>query len=412
MRETLPDLREVSYGQLVERGVVARTWYRWVVLAVGTLAQAATTAVILGLPSVTPALRTHFGLDLAGVGVLLTTVIVGTTMTLIPWGGAADRFGERGVMTIGLIAEAGVLTLLVFADTPIPAGILLLAAGAAGGSVNAASGSAVMTWFAAGRRGLAMAIRQSSVPLGAAAGAAVLPRVAEAGGIPAVFGLLAAGCAVAAVAVALGIREAPNAPPRGRRGGTRITEVLRDARLLRVSVAGMLLVVPQFLGSTFLVEVLVGDGGVAATTAGTLLALTQLLAAFGRLGWGVWSDRVGSRLRPLRVAAVAVATGFVATVAAVAGPTPLLAVVLVLTTALAASWNNLVVTAVGELAPPGRAATAIALSNTVVHVGSAVTPAIGGALAQAAGWSATFTVGAVTALAALGVLYGVGETRR
>lgn len=387
-----------------------RTWYRWVVLAVGTLAQAATAAVLLGLPSVTPALREFFGLDLVGVGTMLSVVVAGTAITLLPWGSAADRFGERGVMTIGLASGTIVLGLVAFIDQPVPAGVLLALAGAAGGSVNAASGRAVMTWFAAHERGLAMAVRQTAIPLGAAVAAGVLPHVASASGVPAVFGVLAVGCGVAAAAVAAGIREPPDTP-LAPGGIARATAVLRDPRLLRISLAGMLLIVPQFLGSAFLVEVLVTSHGIAMTTAGVLLALSQVLAVLGRLGCGLWSDRTGSRLRPLRTVAVMVAVGFAAVaVAATTGSASLLAAVLIPTTALATSWNNLVFTAAGELAPPGRAATAMAMSNTANHISAAVTPAVGGALAQQAGWPVVFTLGILTALAGLAALHRVGET--
>ena len=75
------------------------TRYRWVVLAVGSTAQGATAACFLGLAAVAPDLRAHFGLSLAGVGTLIGVISVGLVATLIAWGGAADRFGERPVMT-------------------------------------------------------------------------------------------------------------------------------------------------------------------------------------------------------------------------------------------------------------------------------------------------------------------------
>lgn len=171
----------------------------------------------------------------------------------------------------------------------------------------------------------------------------------------------------------------------------------------------MLLVVPQFLGSVFLVEVLHTGSGVPLATAGALLALTQLLGAAGRLGNGVWSDRAGSRLRPLRVVAVLVALCFGAAALLQPGSAVLLAVVLVPAAALAVSWNGLVFTAAGELAPPGRAATAMAVSNTANYVGAAVTPVLGGAVAQAAGWPAMLALGTAAAALALLTLRGLRE---
>jgi predicted MFS family arabinose efflux permease len=274
--------------------------------------------------------------------------------------------------------------------------------------VNAASGRAVLTWFPVHRRGLAMAVRQTSVPLGAAGAAVVLPALADRGGVPSVFAGLAVGCVLAAVATAVWIREPPDRPAAGRvPASTRA--VLADGRLLRLSLAGGLLVVPQFLGSVFLVELLHTGRGMAPATAAALLSVTQVLGAVGRLGNGVWSDRAG-RMRPLRIIALVIAASFAATALAFSGPLPLLVTVLVVAAALAISWNGLVFTAAGELAPPGRAATAMAMTNTANYTGAAITPAVGGAVAAGAGWPAMLGLGAVAALAALLVLRGLRES--
>jgi predicted MFS family arabinose efflux permease len=246
-----------------------------------------------------------------------------------------------------------------------------------------------------------MAIRQTAVPVGAAVAAVALPPIAGAGGVPAVFVALALTCLAAAVAVAAFIREPPGYRTRSTRPATRASTVLADRRLQRLSLAGLLLVVPQFLGSVFLVEVLHEGSGLSLALAGALLALTQLLGALGRLANGVWSDRVRSRLGPLRIVAVAVAAGFALAAVLRPGPALLLAAALVPAAALAISWNGLVFTAAGELAPEGRAATAMAMSNTANYVAAAVAPALGGLVAELAGWSAMLAVGAVAALGAL-----------
>ncbi|OZM84138.1 MFS transporter [Pseudonocardia sp. MH-G8] len=382
--------------------------YRWVVLVVGTAAQAS-TAYFLGLAAVTPALRAHFGLGVSGVGVLIGLASAGLIPTLIPWGSAADRFGERWVMAIGLVGAAGALGGIALADDAVSAGVLLVVAGACGASVNAASGRAVMTWFPAAGRGTAMAIRQTSVPVGAALAAVALPPIADAGGVPAVFVALAVTCAAAALAVAVWIREPPGSRARSARPTAGARAVLADPRLQRLSLAGFLLVVPQFLGSVFLVEVLHEGSGVSLAVAGALLAVTQVLGALGRLVNGAWSDRAGSRLGPLRIVAAMVAAGFA--LAALLRPAPalLLAVVLVPAAALAISWNGLVFTTAGELAPPGRAATAMAVSNTANYVAAAGAPALGGLVAELAGWSAMLALGALAAAAALLALRHLAE---
>ncbi len=77
--------------------------------------------------------------------------------------------------------------------------------------------------------------------------------------------------------------------------------------------------------------------------------------------------------------------------------------------ALAISWNGLVFTAAGELAPPGRAATAMAVSNTANYVAAAATPALGGLVAELAGWPAMLAVGALAALGAVLALRHLAE---
>jgi predicted MFS family arabinose efflux permease len=370
------------------------------VLLVGTAAQAA-TAYFLGLAAVTPVLREHYGLGLAGVGVLIGLASAGLIPTLMAWGSAADRFGERWVMASGLLGAAVALGVLALLDHPVAAGVLLVVAGACGASVNAASGRAVLTWFPVTGRGTAMAIRQTAVPVGAAVAAVALPPIAHAGGVPAVFAALALTCLAAAAAVAVFIREPPGAPARSARPAARAREVLADRRLQQLSLAGLLLVVPQFLGSVFLVEVLHSGAGLSLAVAGALLGLTQVLGAIGRLANGAWSDRARSRLGPLRIVAVAVAVGFALAAALRPGPAVLLAAVLVPAAALAISWNGLVFTAAGELAPAGRAATAMAMSNTANYVSAAVTPAVGGLVADLAGWSAMLVMGAVAAVGAV-----------
>jgi predicted MFS family arabinose efflux permease len=318
-------------------------------------------------------------------------------------------------MTVGLLGATAALGATALVADPVGAAGLLMLAGASGASVNAASGRAVLSWFPRQRRGFAMAVRQTAVPAGAALAAVGLPPIAARGGVPAVFLALAGLCLVAALAVAIWVREPPDRAPRGAHPASRARTVLTDPRLLRLSLAGALLVVPQFLGSVLMVEVLVngGDGGegggLAPAAAGAMLALTQVLGGLGRLGNGLWSDRVASRLGPLRIVGIAVAVGFAASAALQHGPAALLAAVLVPAAALALSWNGLVFTAAGELAPPGRAATAMAVSNTANYLSAAATPAVGGLVAQALGWPAMLATGAVAAAAAVVTLHRLPE---
>src|SRR4029078_10034396 len=102
---------------------------------------------------------------------------------------------------------------LRFASSAPPFSVLVVAltlGGAAGASVNAASGRAVMSWFRPEERGFALGIRQTPLPIGGLLAALVLPPIEAAGGVRAGLIALAAGCLLAAAAGASGLREAPH----------------------------------------------------------------------------------------------------------------------------------------------------------------------------------------------------------
>lgn len=384
------------------------TRYRWVVLGAGTLAQASTAAVFLGLASVTPLLRDTYALSVSGVGLLLGLISAGILLTLLPWGMLTDRVGERPVIVAGLTGAAAALGVLSLTTSAVAAALLLLLAGAFGASVNAASGRAVLTWFPERGRGLAMGVRQSAVPLGAAIAAAVLPRVGEAHGLPVVFRTLAAVCLLSAVLAAATIHD-PAGTPRRPAGRTPISRVLGQRSLLRLSAASGLLVVPQFTLGALLVEYLHDDKTVALTAAAATLSVAQLASAGGRLAVGAWSDRVGSRVRPLRTLGLCTAACFLLIAVldvVVSGPTLVaLAPVLVVGTVLATCWNGLAFTLAGEIAPPGQAAAAMSVQNSANYLAATLTPALAGAVAAGLGWAAVFVLAGVAALGSAMLLH-------
>src|SRR5205823_9705326 len=80
--------------------------YRWTILSAGVVAQAANSAILLGLPAIAPALRRHYGLTLPQVGVVLAALSFGSVGTLLLWGIIADRIGERAVIALGQTGAA------------------------------------------------------------------------------------------------------------------------------------------------------------------------------------------------------------------------------------------------------------------------------------------------------------------
>ena len=104
-------------------------------------------------------------------------------LTLLAWGVLSDRAGERAVISGGLAAGA----LAMFAAASSHGYVALLAwmalAGMLGSSAMAASGRAVFGWFPRNERGLALGLRQTAVPAGAALASFTLPPLASAAGV-------------------------------------------------------------------------------------------------------------------------------------------------------------------------------------------------------------------------------------
>ncbi len=254
---------------------------RWTILAVGTFAQAATCCFLYGIPMLVPALRAS-GVSLFAASLLVSAPIGGLLLTLILWGAAADRHGERVVIVSGVGAAAVLLVVAAIVPGAVALGVVLALAGAFGASVNAASGRVVMGWFPPSERGLAMGTRQTAQPLGVALAALGLPPLARAHGAHLALLFPAGLCALAALLVLVLVVDPPR-PPRVD-GAPPIASPYRGSRnLVRVHAASSMLVVPQFAVATFTLVYLVGERHWDAATAGRLIFAFQVAGAAGRV---------------------------------------------------------------------------------------------------------------------------------
>jgi len=397
----------VDHGSSIREVSEEASAYRWVVLGVGLVAMTAGASYAQGLASITPALRAHYGIELGTIGVMLGAVSLGITPAVLPWGLAADRWGERPVMAAGMLGGAATLVVLSRQSSVVAVVVLLLIGGAASASVNAASGRAVMQWFPARGRGTAMAIRQTSSPLGAGLAALALPPTARVYGVPAVYLLLAAFCALSAVAVLVLMRPATSVRLTPADGPKRERSILWDRQLWVVCAAAGLLVVPQFALTALLVEYLTSEHGMTLAGAAAVLAVAQGGGALARLVNGAWSDRVGDRLGPLAAIAGLIAAGCAVVIITGRAPLPVVIVAVVLAATLAISWNGLANLVAAELAGPARTGAALGLENTAAFLAAAITPPILAMVIQHTAWSVGHAIPGAAAVVACVLLVGL-----
>ena len=210
---------------------------RWAVLAAGMLALAGFSAVAVGLAVLAPQLREE-------ARALARRSRRGALRRLGRCLPDAAPVGDRGrslrraprahgrVARLWGVARRGRIRL----EPRAPGGAARGRRGD-GRRANAASGRAVMVWFAPEERGLALGIRQTAVPAGGVLAAVSLPLLVADAGSAASFRFLAALAAAGATAGWIVLRDRPGRVPLEARFDAEDDLVLRHARLHRASSA-------------------------------------------------------------------------------------------------------------------------------------------------------------------------------
>ncbi|HEX4057738.1 MAG TPA: MFS transporter [Galbitalea sp.] len=381
----------------------------WVMLAFGLLAQTATSMLTSTPAFLIPELHAD-GVPLATAGLLASTTTIGMVLALVAWGALADRIGERRVISGGL-ALAALAALAAAAVTTSFAllAVFLVIGGAASASSSPASGRLVVGWFPRNRRGLAMGIRQMSQPLGVALAAFIVPPLAEGAGLVVALLVSVVFCGALAIACAILLRDP--ARPQVRSADARPANPYRgDRTLVRIHFVSVLLVVPQFAVSTFGLVWLIEIEKLPVGIAGLIVGLSQLIGAVGRIGVGVWSDRVGSRMRPLRWVAMAAVASMLLVAAVGFFVIPVLACALLIVAAtITVADNGLAFAAVAELAGPAWSGRALGFQNTGQWIGASLVGPLAGLLIGAAGFPVMFAAAGLCALVAIPLVPRAGD---
>ncbi len=388
----------------------------WVVLAVALASQAAGAAFAATPALLIPTLHLQQGVPLVAAGALAAMPSLGLVATLYLWGAAADRWPERRVIASGLVVVAAAALLATLpvgtgATHLLWLGALFLVGGAASGSASSASGRLVVGWFPRERRGLAMGIRQMAQPLGMTFAALTVPALAAGPGVAASLVLSSALTGALAVASVTLIREPARAAAAARTAAA--NPYRGDRFLVRIHAASALLVVPQYTLSIFGLVWLVSDLHWNAVAGGVLVGVAQFAGAVGRIGVGVWSDRLGSRMRLLRwVAISAVVVMLLMSVAGVVGAGAG-AIVLLIATVVSVADNGLAFTSVAEAAGPVWSGRALGIQNSGQYLAAAAVGPLVGALIGVVGYPLAFVAVAACPAASIALVpHPAHEARR
>ena len=336
-----------------------------------------------GIPTLTGFIKTDLGLSAAAAGATVAAFTVGRVLGSYAAGVAADRLGERRVLVVGGVATGAIVAVAV----SLPLGLLLLAlmlAGMASAASTPAGGKLVLLAFPRNRRGFALGVRQTGVPIGGLVAAAVLPVLAHAYGWRWSLGVAGIITVASVLPILLSKGERVESAPVL----TDSWSPLRDRAVLLLAVWGCLLVSGQYALVAFFALDLEQGAGLALATASLLLAVAQAFGIVGRVAWGGLSDRLLQRGRkPLLILLTLVA--MVAALLLFVLPRSVPVGVWVVVAALAGfaliGFQGLWVTMIAEAAGPARAGAATGFGITFVAAGIAASPPLYGLVADLTG---------------------------
>lgn len=366
-------------------------------LAVLMLGQGLGTMATSILPAVAPKVVESYAISGALIGYQVSLISLAMLVSLTFCGNLSLRWG--GSRT-GQIGAALVAVGCLVAVLPHPAFLLLAALpmGLGYGLVSPSASHVMMRFTPADRRNFIFSIKQTGVPLGAAAAAVLAPAVALWAGWRWALITTAVTLVLLILAIQRGRahwdddrqRDAPlSADPFGG-----LNLVWRDRALRLLALAGAAFVVMQTALLTFTVIFFVDEVKLGLVAAGLVLMASQIGGVAGRLFWGWVADRMRNCFAALALlAAVMTLATLLCLAITPAWPMAASCALFFVLGSTASGWNGAFLAEVARLAPPQAVSAATGGSLFVVNVGKFIGPLLFTAAYQASGrYSAAFAL--------------------
>lgn len=338
-----------------------------------------------------PAIKDDLGFGDAELGAMFTVGYFVSVLALQVGGPLADLGAQRAIRLGLLFAVGGSGFIAVGASAWVWLVVGFSVARVAEAIVQPATNALVAGTVVVHRRGLAMGMKQSAVPVATTFAGLAVPVLGSTLGWRGVFGLVA----VAAVPAALAV---PHAPARRVRIRTK-TGVWREPDLRMAAVAGGLSAGAVIAASGFLVTAAVDDAGFSAGGAGLLLTLGGVVMTGVRVSLGALADR--RQFNRFRVVAMLLAAGTVAYPLLALGTVPSMIAGTLFVYGVGWAFPGLFLLGVME-AHPDTPGAATAVVQTGVRVGAMASPLAFGLMVEAWGFAAAWML--PTALSALGAV--------
>jgi MFS family permease len=326
-----------------------------------------------------PAAAPALGITPAAVGYFVTVVYLGSMIGTATAGGWSARFGPIRVSQVGLmLCLAG---LAVAASGLLPGVILgALLLGLGYGPATPASSMILARAAPPHLLALTFSVKQTGVPLGTAIAGAAVPALVLALGWQGAALVIGAACAVLALLL-IPIRGRYDAardhaaPVSLRSAFAPVALVVRDPRLLELSLVSFIYGGTQITLIAYLVTFLVESFALSLVVAGMVMAASQFTSVAARVAWGAFADRFATRRVTLGM--LGVGMGVTAMSALAAGPhwpLWLLFAFAMVFGATAVGWNGVFLAEIARLAPRERIGDATGGSAFFTFLGVVIAP--------------------------------------
>ncbi len=285
--------------------ITHRPGYRWVVLAVSSLAIFGAAGLSrFGYSAVLPAMQKALGLSGAQAGSLASWNLAGYTIMALAGGFLAARFGARKVVTTGIVVTAVGLVLTGLSGSLASASAARLLTGLGNGVVMSPSVAILASWFSSRQLGLASAIASAATGLGPVVAGPAVPRIIAStgdGGWRVAWYFFAGVALCMAIFSAIAGRdrpyevpaEQPVGPEENRTVRAELKIVLGSGYAWHLGLIYVLYGFAYLLYYTFFQKRLTADLGVSSATAGNLFLIAGATSVVCGVFWGAFSDRIG-----------------------------------------------------------------------------------------------------------------------
>jgi MFS family permease len=343
---------------------------RWLILFVLTFARTAIAFQFQSLAALSPFLIEHFQLSYVALGSIIGLYLLPGALVALPAGMIADRFGDKRIACVGLVAMTVGTLMVAEANDSYLLTLGRLTSGTGAVLLNVLVTKMVTDWFEGGELVTALGILVASWPLGNAAALVALPPLALASSWQSAILAAAILSAIATILVARYYRSSINQQP-----SPSVWQHLPKGELALILLTGLIW---TFYNLSFIVILAFGPDFVIAqgwpTKAASAMVSTMSWILILSVPLGAW---IADRLRLPNFTIVACCTGSALVIWALIpiGPSLVLFATIGL---LIAPPAGVIMSLPGEAAPPERRAFAMGVYFACYYAGiAAFTPLAG-----------------------------------